>query len=235
MVKMSDENVELPPACGDSESTSTAVDSACMITDVDVVTAGGDSDSGGSLSSSASPAPPGATALPEDWNGVEQSDADSGVVNGSTPVDCESSGIGFEPSSVGDGGYLVAPNFTQPNALPVSASTGDSACNDIASSATDTPVAAAVTNGSPTAQSAPLVSGAVHDNCNGSSGVTGANGSTPVAGASGSGNQQYVVNVHVNAGETFSVRVGDRVQLIHGKQCYRIKFVLPSAISKITS
>jgi len=41
-------------------------------------------------------------------------------------------------------------------------------------------------------------------------------GGVPQAGGMSGGSQQYVVNVHVNPGETFSVRVGDQVQLIQG-------------------
>lgn len=45
---------------------------------------------------------------------------------------------------------------------------------------------------------------------------THSSGSSPYDNGASPAPQQYVVNVHVNPGETFSVRVGDEVQLIQG-------------------
>lgn len=40
-------------------------------------------------------------------------------------------------------------------------------------------------------------------------------------------NHQHVVHVHVQPGETFSVRVGDQIQHIQGKDIFFLHFVLP--------
>ena len=42
-------------------------------------------------------------------------------------------------------------------------------------------------------------------------------GNSPHNGSSAAPNQQHVVHVHINPGETFSVRVGDQIQHIQGR------------------
>ena len=174
-------------------------------------TGGVDSDSGGSLSSSASPAPPLSTATHDEWNVNEPSDgADSGVgANGSTPVDGESLCLSFDgATSTGSPAYMLSPPFVPPQYTAVPPTVHPS-CVSVASVV-----------GSDGLQPAPLVHSPVvshplgtEDHLEGGT-TTATNVMTSAAGAAPS--QQYVVNVHVNAGETFSVRAGDRVQLIHG-------------------
>lgn len=232
VVRMSEEELPAPvsPVGGrdvDGSTTSVPTDSVpavdvpspCLMTSSDVCRVGSaDSDSGGSLSSSASPAPPPSTATHDEWNTNEPSDgADSGVgANGSTPVDGESLGaLTYDgPVTTGSPAYMLSPPYVpaQYPSVPSGMQPSVVGTNGQAS-VIHTPIAThplccedqqdgcAVTTGSSTGPS-----------------VMSPPGTTAPAANATPSQQQYVVNVHVNAGETFSVRAGDRVQLIHGNQ-----------------
>ena len=224
---MSDEN--LPTPAGDVSTASHVAEtpdvtnpaddpSLCLITSGEVVGGIGsaaDSDSGGSLSSSASPAPLPSTAAHDEWNANEPSDgADSGVgANGSTPVDGDSLSLSFDgPVTTGSPAYMLSPPFV-PAHYPAVPPAMHPSCVTVAS--------VVGTNGHPPVAHSPEVSHPPvcedqQDGCTVTTGST-ANVMSSGSAAAAAPSQQYVVNVHVNAGETFSVRAGDRVQLIHGK------------------
>ena len=177
-----------------------------VVTSVEV-SGGVDSDSGGSLSSSASPAPPPGTVTHDEWNANEPSDGtDSGVgANGSTPVDGDSLCLSFDgPVTTGSPAYMLTPPFV-PQQYPAMPQTVHPSCVTIAPDVG--------TDGPPPVMHSPIISHipVSEDHLDGSTTSIMSCGS-----AEAGPNQQYVVNVHVNAGETFSVRAGDRVQLIHG-------------------
>lgn len=181
-----------------------------------------DSDSGGSLSSSASPAPPVGTVTHDEWNANEPSDgADSGVgANGSTPVDGDSLSLSFDgPVTTGSPGYMLSPPFVPSQFSPLPPPGMHPSCVAVSS--------VIGTNGQLPATHSPVTSHPVdsdvhQDGCTTTTGST-ANVMSPGSpAAAGVPSQQYVVNVHVNAGETFSVRAGDRVQLIHGPATVRM-------------
>lgn len=171
-----------------------------------------DSDSGGSLSSSASPAPPQSTTMHDEWNTNEPSDgADSGVgANGSTPVDGDSLSLSFDgPVTTGSPSYMLSPTYVPPHYPSVPPAMHPS-CVTMSS--------VVGTNGQPPVVHSPVVSyppdsEVQQDGC---TTTTGSTANVMSSGSAAAPGQQYVVNVHVNAGETFSVRAGDRVQLIHG-------------------
>lgn len=150
---------------------------------------GVDSDSGGSLSSSVSPAPLPSATTHDDWNTNEPSDgADSGVgANGSTPVDGDALSLSFDglATTASPAAYVMSPPFV-PAHYPA---------------------------GQPPVVHSPVISHS-EDHFDGCTTTTGS--TSNVMSSTATSQQQYVVNVHVNAGETFSVRAGDRVQLIHG-------------------
>ena len=193
------------------DTTNTAEDpSPCPMTSGEVGgVASVDSDSGGSLSSSASPAPPQSTVTHDEWNTNEPSDgADSGVgANGSTPIDGDALSLSYDgPVTTGSLAYMMTPPFVPQHYPSVPPAMHPSCVTD---------PSVVCTNG----QLPPMVSHApdcevLQDGCT-TTGST-ANVMTPGSAGAAAPSQQYVVNVHVNAGETFSVRAGDRVQLIHG-------------------
>lgn len=224
---MSDEDLPAPVG-GDISTTSSVAETPdvpnpaedpppCLMTSGEVGGVGSaDSDSGGSLSSSASPAPLPNTVTHDEWNANEPSDgADSGVgANGSTPVDGESLSLSFD-GPVTTGSPLLSPPFV-PAHYPAVPPALHPSCVTMASVVGN--------NGQPSVMPTPVVSHppVVEDMPDGCTVTTGSSanvmppGSAAAAAAAAAPNQQYVVNVHVNAGETFSVRAGDRVQLIHG-------------------
>ena len=188
-----------------------------MSSSVDVGGGGVDSDSGGSLSSSASPAPPPITATHDEWNaGNEPSDgADSGVgANGSTPVDGDSLCLSYEgPVTTGSPACVLTPPFVAQHypaaAVPPGGSVHPSCV--AASQAVGADGQPPLVHHSPAISHLPVS----EDHLDGCTSATGGS-AAGVMSAEAAPAQQYVVNVHVNAGETFSVRAEDRVQLIHG-------------------
>jgi len=226
MVTMADEDLPAP-VDGDvdtevANTSSVAVTnptdnpSHCLITSSEVGGIGSaDSDSGGSLSSSASPAPLPGTATHDEWNTNEPSDgADSGVgANGSTPVDGDSLCLSFDgPVTTGSPAYMLTPPFVPAHYQPVPPAMHPS-CVTVA------PVVGANGQSPVSDRGSAIVSHppdceVPHDGCIMTDST--ANVMSPGSAAAAAPSQQYVVNVHVNAGETFSVRAGDRVQLIHG-------------------
>jgi len=225
MVTMSDEDLTAPVDgdVGGEVGTTSSVEethnvtnlaedpSPCLMTSGEV--GGIDSDSGGSLSSSASPAPPPNTVTHDEWNANEPSDgADSGVgANGSTPVDGDSLSLSYDgPVTTGSPAYMLSPPFVPSHYPPVPPAMHPS-CVTMAS--------VVGTNGQPPVVHSPVASyppdcEVLPDGCTTTGSTT--NVMSPGSAAAAATGQQYVVNVHVNAGETFSVRAGDRVQLIHG-------------------
>jgi len=233
MVTMSDEDLPAPvdgDVGGDAVTagTSSVVEtpdvtnpvedsSPCLMTSGEVGGVGSaDSDSGGSLSSSASPAPPPSTAMHDEWNANEpvSDGADSGVgANGSTPVDGDSLSLSYDgPVTTGSPAYMLSPPFVPAHYQAVPQDMHPSCVSEASVVGTDGQppiVHSSAVSHSPVPENQ-------HDVYMTSDGSTGNVMSSGSAAAAAPG-QQYVVNVHVNAGETFSVRAGDRVQLIHGK------------------
>jgi len=234
MVTMSDEDLPAP-VDGDVGTVELSTTSSSMAETHDVTNSsevpsqcpigevGGsgsaDSDSGGSLSSSASPAPLAGTVTNDDWNTNEPSDgADSGVgANGSTPVDGDSLSLSFDgPVTTGSPGYMLSPSFVPSQFSSMPPPSMHPSC--VASSSV------VGTDGQLPAAHSPVMSHSLdsdihQDGCTTTTGST-ANVMSPGSAAAGVPSQQYVVNVHVNAGETFSVRAEDRVQLIHGNNMF---------------
>jgi len=225
MVTMSDEDLPASVADGADVSTTSSVadapdgmnlpddSSPCMMTSGDVGGVGSaDSDSGRSLSSSASPAPPHSTVTHDEWNTNEHASdgGDSGVgANGSTPVDGDSLSLSFDgPVTTGSPAYMLSPPFNAGSYQPVATPMHPS-CMTV-TSVIDSNGQTPVVIDSHTVQQCELD----QDGCT----TTDSSGNvmSPGSAAAAATGQQYVVNVHVNAGETFSVRAGDRVQLIHG-------------------
>lgn len=231
MVTMSDDNLPAAPVNGDANadvpgSTSSSVAETQGVTGpaedpspglmLSSEVGGVDSDSGGSLSSSASPALPPSTTAHDEWNANEPSDgADSGVgANGSTPIDGDSLCLSFDgPVTTGSPGYMLSPPFV-PQHYPAMPQAMHPSCVTVA------PVVG--TDGQPPVMHSPVISHlpVSEDHLDGCTSATGSTASVMSCGstADAAPSQQYVVNVHVNAGETFSVRAGDRVQLIHGNR-----------------
>lgn len=229
MVTMSDDSLPAAPVNGDADadvpgsttsSVAETVGITCQAEDpspgtmTSVEVGGGvDSDSGGSLSSSASPAPPPSTATHDEWNATEPSDgADSGVgANGSTPIDGDSLCLSYDgPVTTGSPAYMLTPPFV-PQHYPAVPQAMHPSCATVAADVS--------TDGAPPMMHSPVISHmpVSEDHLDGCTPVTGSTASVMSCGsAEATPSQQYVVNVHVNAGETFSVRAGDRVQLIHG-------------------
>ena len=234
MVTMSDDSLPAAPVNGDADaaddvpgstvaapattSSSVAAETrsvaaedpsrpGLMSSSVDVGGGGVDSDSGGSLSSSASPAPPPITATHDEWNaGNEPSDgADSGVgANGSTPVDGDSLCLSYEgPVTTGSPACVLTPAFV-PQHYPAAAVPPGGSVHPSVGADGPPPLV----HHSPVISHLPVSEDHL-DGCTGGS-------AAGVMSAEAAPAQQYVVNVHVNAGETFSVRADDRVQLIHG-------------------
>jgi len=242
MVTMSDDSLPAAPVNGDADAdvpgtTTSSVAETCSVTGpaedpspglMSSVEVGGvDSDSGGSLSSSASPAPPPSTATHDEWNANEPSDgADSGVgANGSTPVDGDSLCLSFDgPVTTGSPSYMLTPPFV-PQHYPAVPQAIHPSCVTVA------PVVGTDDQPPPVMHS-PVISHipGSEDHLDGCTSATGSTASVMSCGstADAAPSQQYVVNVHVNAGETFSVRAGDRVQLIHGNCDY---FYLPCLLT----